>query len=152
MMTKQICHIPEVPIHTPMERSRPSPQMNQTSPIYHDEFDSLAPKVVPDTNYSISRSISPVNPALSQVKLTDLSAKSVFIWGEQMILEHQNYPYEVLQWGRYIHPKITKLIQAHNDSSGLYRPVKLIGLFITMDNDNFWELILRIVRPSSYEE
>jgi hypothetical protein len=93
-----------------------------------------------------------VNPALSQVKLTDLSARSVFIWGKQMLQEQQNFTYEVLQWGIYIHPKITKLIQAHNDSSSLYRPVKLIGLFITMDNDSLWELILRIVRPSSNEE
>jgi hypothetical protein len=31
-------------------------------------------------------------------------------------------------------------------------PVKLIGLFITMNNDSLWELILRIVRPSSNEE
>jgi hypothetical protein len=68
-----------------------------------------------------------------------------------MLQEQQNFTYEVLQWGRYIHPKITKLIQAHNDSSGLYRPVKLIGLFITMDNDSLWELILRVVRPSSNE-
>jgi hypothetical protein len=59
--------IPEVPIHTPMERSRPSPQMNQNSPTYHVEFDSLAPKVVLDTHFSISRSIPPVNPALSKV-------------------------------------------------------------------------------------
>jgi hypothetical protein len=89
--------------------------------LYHDQFDSLAPKVVPDTSFTVSRSIPPVNPALSQVKLTDLSARSVFIWGEQMLQEQQNFTYEVLQWGRYIHPKITKLIQAHNDSSGLYR-------------------------------
>jgi hypothetical protein len=66
--------------------------------------------------------------------------------------EQQNYFYEVLQWGRYIHPKITKLIQAHNDSSGLYRPVKLVGLYITMDNEKLWELILRIVRPTTTEE
>jgi hypothetical protein len=73
--------IPDVPMHTPAERTaaQPSPNVN---PIYHDEFDSLAPKVLPDTNFFISRSIPPVNPALSQVKLTDLSAKSVFIWGE----------------------------------------------------------------------
>jgi hypothetical protein len=142
------CHrwfLQKVQSSSPLNRSVDK-QSSREVPAYHDQFDSLASKVVPDTKISISRFIPPVKPALSQVKLTDLSAKSVFIWGAQMLREQQNYPYKVCN-----DPKITELIQAHNDLSGLYCPVKLIGLFITMDNDNLWELVLRIVRPSSYE-
>jgi hypothetical protein len=81
---------------SPLNRSVDK-ESSRENPVYHDQYDSLAPKVVPDTNFSISRSIPPVNPALSQVKLTDLSAKSVFLWGEQMLQEQQNYPLKVLQ-------------------------------------------------------
>jgi hypothetical protein len=141
--------IPDVPVPTHIYRSatQPSLEANQASQVYHDRFYSLAPRVVPDTNF-----IFPVNPAQSQVKLTDLSAKSVFTWGELMEQEQQNYPYEVLQYGRYIHPRITKLIQAHNNDRDIYRPIILQGLFISMDNDQLWQLILNIVRPASTEE
>jgi hypothetical protein len=95
--------IPDVPIMpTHYERSANQPFSNATqdSSVYHDRFNSLAPRVVHNTNFTISRSILPVNPATSQVKLTELTTISVFIWGEQIELEQQNFPYEVLQYGR----------------------------------------------------
>jgi hypothetical protein len=145
---------PDVPVPTHIDRSatQPSLDANQDSQVYHDRFYSLAPRVVPDTNFTVSRPILPVNPAQSQVKLTDLSAKSFFTWGELMEQEQQNYPYEVLQYGRYIHPRITKLIQARNNARDIYRPIILQGLFVSMDNDQLWQLILNIVRPASTEE
>jgi hypothetical protein len=69
-----------------------------------------------------------------------------------MELEQQNNIYEVLQWGRYIHPTISHYIQAINNHRHYYRPIVLRGKYIDMDNDQLWDLILRIVSPTSSEE
>ena len=63
-------HLEGVPplIPTEVSEQQASSSLNRSVDkepfIYHDQFDSLAPKVVPDTSFTISRSILPVNPAL----------------------------------------------------------------------------------------
>jgi hypothetical protein len=57
-----------------------------------------------------------------------------------------------MEWGLYIHPTISHLIQAHNSSRGIYTPVILDGEYISMTNNDLWELLLEIVLPTSNAE
>ena len=68
-----------------------------------------------------------------------------------MQLEQQKYHYEVLHWASYISKKVSFLIQAHNNSLGIYLPIRLDGYIIILDNEQLWKLILSIVRPTSSE-
>jgi hypothetical protein len=119
---------------------------------FHDRFSSLTPLVEKDTNFSITRSIQPANPLLSQVKLNSLTAKSVFVWGELMEIEQQNIGFELLQWGRYIDPTICQYIQAINNHKKYHKPVMLRNKYISMNNDQLYDLLVKIVGPTSHEE
>jgi hypothetical protein len=127
------------------------PQEEDTS-FYHDDFHSLAPKVERDINVSITRSIPPIIPSLSQVKLTDLSTKAVFIWGESLQIEQLMHHYEVIKYGLYISERVSKIIQARNNSNPFHRPIRLNGSYISMSNNLLFDVIVYIVGPKSPEE
>jgi hypothetical protein len=121
------------------------------APLFADQHNSIMPRVR-DANLSITRSIAPIDPSSSQVKLTELTAKAVFIWGENMQMEQQKAPYEVLSWARYINRKITFHIQAMNNALGLCNTIHLQGYIIILSNDQLWDVIVQLVRPQSTPE
>jgi hypothetical protein len=129
------------------------PRLSTThrSPIYNDGRSSLVPRVVNDTAFSITRSIAPIDPKLSQIELNSLTAKAVYLWGELLKIEQHKHLYETMQWGLYINPTISMQIQAHNSSRGIYTPVILDGTYIDMTNNELMKLILQIVLPDSHE-
>jgi hypothetical protein len=63
----------------PISQSFPS----ESKPVFHDGSSSLASKVVPDTAFSFMISFKPVDSNLSQIQLTSLSTRAVFIWAPQ---------------------------------------------------------------------
>jgi hypothetical protein len=132
--------------------SRPIPTAPIDEDIYHNDYHSLAPKVERDSNFSITRSIPPIIPSLSQVKLTDLSTKAVFIWGESLTNEQLMHHYEVIRYGLYISERISKIIQARNNANPFHRPIRLNGSYISMSNNLLFDVIVEIVSPKTPEE
>jgi hypothetical protein len=119
---------------------------------FHDRFSSVAPKVKPEANFSITRSISASNPLLSQVKLRSLTFTAVFKWNDQMEVEQQGFIWEILQWGRYIDPPIGFQIQAINNHNEFSKQIFLDGEYIDMNNEDLYDLLVQIVGPKSLQE
>ncbi len=143
--------LPRSPLHIQQDFNRPNSFDPDDIPLFADQQSSILPRVR-DSNFTITRSIAPIDPSLSQVKLTELTARAVFIWGENMQLEQQKSPYEVLSWARYIQRKITFHIQAMNNSMGICQPILLNGYVMILKNDQLWEVIVHLVRPQSNPE
>ncbi len=143
--------LPKSPLHNQQDFNRPNSFDPDDIPLFADQQSSILPRVR-DSNFTITRSIAPIDPSLSQVKLTELTARAVFIWGENMQLEQQKSPYEVLSWARYIQRRITFHIQAMNNSMGICQPIRLNGYVMILSNDQLWEVIVHLVRPQSNPE
>jgi hypothetical protein len=143
--------LPRSPLHMQNDSNRHLSFDPDDAPLFADQHSSILPRVR-DSNYSITRSIAPIDPSISQVKLTELTARAVFIWGENMQIEQQKSPYEVLSWARYILRRITFHIQAMNNSMGLCQPIHLNGYVMILSNDQLWDVIVHLVRPQSTPE
>jgi hypothetical protein len=128
--------LPRSPFQSQHDVNRPNSFDPDDIPLFADQQSSILPRVR-DSNFSITRSIAPIDPSLSQVKLTELTARAVFIWGENMQLEQR---------------KITFHIQAMNNSMGICQPIRLNGYVMILSNDQLWEVIVHLVRPQSNPE
>jgi hypothetical protein len=105
----------------------PAPYVDRTPPDFtYQDFLPSAPLLSPypimgqDYSYNseISRTISPIKPSESTVRLTNLQPSFVYRWLDALVTEQQDYPHDTLQQCRYITPEMTHYILALNEQYG----------------------------------
>jgi hypothetical protein len=104
-------------------------------------------------NLGISRTILPIKPSESTVRLTNLQLSSVYRWLDALVTEQQDYPHDTLQHSRYITPEMTHYILALNEQYGyIPRMITLRGQCLALDNSEIRYLLKRIVGAKSEQE
>jgi hypothetical protein len=139
-----------------------APYVDQTPPdfTYQDLLPSappLAPYPIMGQDYSynsgISRTILPIKPSESTVRLTNLQPSSVYRWLDALDTEQQDYPHDTLQHCRYITPEMTHYILALNEQYGyISRMITLRGQCLALYNSEIGYLLKRIVGAKSEQE
>jgi hypothetical protein len=113
------------------------------------------PAIAQDYSYNsgISRTILPIKPSESTVRLTNLQPSSVYRWLDALVTEQQDYPHDTLQHSRYITPEMTHYILALNEQYGyISRMITLRGQCLALDNFEIGYLLKRIVGAKSEQE